>query len=274
MKILVFTGGLGNQIFGYAFYLWLKKTFPRERVYGFYSNKKMGEHYGLEIDKYFKVSLPSSPYWIRVITGLLYLGKKTGITTHLVDMQVRTFNPNTIANTACKMHINYVLDNVDQIKFKEIVFLDDRNKDVLKQINNSESVFLHVRRGDYYSPQYIEAFGNICTVEYYTEAIKFICSKVDNPRFFVFSDDMAWVRSNLEIPKASYIDWNTGNNSFIDMYLMSHCKYAIMANSTFSYWSAMLTRKKQIVYYPQKWENEPYTAPEIFPKDWIGYINE
>ena len=91
MKVLIFTGGLGNQIFGYAFYLWLKKTFPKERVYGFYSDKKMGEHYGLEIDKYFNVNLPSSPYWVRILTGLLYLGKKIGLTTHLVDMQVRTF---------------------------------------------------------------------------------------------------------------------------------------------------------------------------------------
>ena len=75
MKILVFTGGLGNQMFAYAFYLYLKRLFPQERFYGLYG-KKLSEHYGLEIDKWFKVSLPRQPWWVLPVTGLFYLYKQ------------------------------------------------------------------------------------------------------------------------------------------------------------------------------------------------------
>ena len=68
-----------------------------------------------------------------------------------------------------------------------------------------------------------------------------------------------------------FIDWNTGENSPLDMFLMSQCKYAIIANSTFSYWGAMLGRKKELVYYPTKWINSEFGNPHIFPEDWKTY---
>ena len=64
------------------------------------------------------------------------------------------------------------------------------------------------------------------------------------------------------------VDWNTGNKSIFDMYLMSRCKAIIMANSTFSYWGARLG-KDNIVIYPQKWFQD-IPAPDIFPLDWLG----
>ena len=270
MKILVFTGGLGNQIFGYAFYLWLKKTFPRERVYGFYSDKKMGEHYGLEIDKYFKVQLPQSPFYVKILTLLLYCLKKIGLCKKYISMDNRTFCPKTIVNNACKMDINLMPAKNNWITFKSIQ-LSSQNQQILDEIQNSNSVFLHVRRGDYYSPQYIKKLGGTCPISYYEKAIHHIISRNKNFRFFVFSDDIKWVKENLVIPNSVYIDWNTGDNSYIDMYLMSQCKHAIMANSTFSYWGAQLGTVKETVIYPSKWVNEPYTAPTIFPQHWITY---
>lgn len=82
---------------------------------------------------------------------------------------------------------------------------------------------------------------------------------------------MSWVKKNLLIPSPIYIDWNNGKDSYIDMFLMSNCLYAIIANSTFSYWGATLGRKKEIIVYPAKWVNEPYTAPCIFPNHWIAF---
>lgn len=270
MKILVFTGGLGNQIFGYAFYTFLKENFPKEKIYGVYNNNWMNEHHGLEIDKYFNVCLPKSPFFIQSLTALLYILKKLGMFSNLISMDTRTFMPNTIVNNSCKMHISLMPKRDNWINFKDFK-MDTRNVDTLSLIRNSQSAFLHVRRGDYYSPQYIKKLGGTCPVEYYNKAIAHILNHDHQVKFFVFSDDIEWVKKNLKIPSPTYVDWNKGKDSYIDMYLMSNCKYAIIANSTFSYWGATLGRKKSIIIYPTKWVNKPYTAPEIFPKNWITY---
>lgn len=96
MKILIFTGGLRNQIFGYVFYRYLQCMFPNEKVYGVYSKNKMSEHYGLEVNKYFDASLPTSPWWIQLYTLCLYCLKKINLCKDKVSMDTRTFNPKTI----------------------------------------------------------------------------------------------------------------------------------------------------------------------------------
>lgn len=270
MKILVFTGGLGNQIFGYVFYRYLQHIFPNEKVYGIYNQNKMSEHYGLEINKYFDVSLPSSPLWVQFYTLYLYCLKKAHLCKNKVSMDTRSFKPYSIVNNACKMHIDYISKSGCLPKFKPTV-LSNQNKTILNEIRSTHSIFIHIRRGDYYSPQYIARLGGTCPIEYYEKAINYIISKESNPRFFVFSDDMNYVKNNISIPNPTYVDWNKGKDSYLDMYLMSNCKYAIIANSTFSFWGAMLGDKKRIVTYPTKWVNEPATAPEIFPKDWVSF---
>lgn len=270
MKILVFTGGLGNQIFGYVFYQYLQNIFPEEKVYGIYNKSKMSEHFGLEIDKYFNVNLPSSPLWVRLYTLYLYCLKKTHLCKSKVSMDTRNFNQDSIINNACKMHIDYILQSGNLPKFKKIV-LCNQNKVVLSEIKSTHSVFVHVRRGDYYSPKYIDRLGGTCPKEYYEKAIKYIVSRDSNARFFVFSDDIEYVKNNIYIPNPTYVDWNKGKDSYLDMYLMSNCRHAIIANSTFSFWGAMLGNKKEIVTYPTKWVNKPATAPQIFPNEWVTF---
>lgn len=267
MKILVFTGGLGNQIFGYAFYHYLRERFPQEKIYGLYSKWKMNEHYGLEIDKYFNVDLPKSTCLSNLIAGCLFVAKRLRISKSLVDMDTRTFRPSTIVNTACKTHRDYLPQDPLWLTFKNIP-LEGKNNLILSEIEKTSSVFIHVRRGDYYSPEYIQKLGGTCPIGYYHTAIAYVASLVKEPSYFVFSDDIAWVKENINIENAAYIDWNTGTKSYIDLYLMAQCKYAIIANSTFSFWGAMLGRKKEIVCYPKHWVNPPYTPPEICPLDW------
>lgn len=116
--------------------------------------------------------------------------------------------------------------------------------------------------------QNFNIFGNICTRKYYHDAIRIITEKVSNAVFYVFSDDIDWVQTHLDIPNAVYVNWNTGEYSIYDMYLMSFCKYNIIANSTFSYWAARLNKKAELVIYPSKWYNT--FTPDIFPDSWCG----
>lgn len=121
--------------------------------------------------------------------------------------------------------------------------MSEKNQSLLKDIQNSNSVGVHIRRGDYMTKQNLVIFGNICTQKYYHDAIRIITEKVNDAVFYVFSDDISWVQTHLDIPNAVYVNWNTGESSIYDMYLMSSCKYNIIANSTFSYWAARLNKK-------------------------------
>ena len=93
-----------------------------------------------------------------------------------------------------------------------------------------------------------EIFGNICTDEYYKMAIQAVCQTTDNSLFVFFSNDPDYVKKHYKLENMLVVDWNTGDDSFIDMYLMSNCKSMILANSTFSYWAAMLNNNVQTVF--------------------------
>ena len=274
MRIAVFLGGLGNQIFEYAFIkTFIKKTFPQEKIYGVYNKKKLSEHYGLEINRWFDVELPKSQWWVNILTAILYLYKKFRPNTSLLDLNQRDcLHPNAILYYPSKFNIKYIPEDPDWIKWKvEDNKLSEKNRFILQKIKDSYSVFVHVRRGDYLSPAYKELFEGCCSIDYYKKAIQEVRKEHPNVSFFCFSDDIPWAKENLPLSDANFIDWNTGNDSPLDMYLMSFCKGAIIANSTFSYWGAKLSQKKEFVYYPARWINSPEGSFDIFPKDWIAF---
>ena len=151
--------------------------------------------------------------------------------------------------------------------FKET--LDRENLETSTNIQSSNSVSLHVRRGDYVT--HASKTLNTCSVDYYRYAIKYISERVSSPYFYIFSDDIQWVRNNIDIPfPAEYVDRNHGCNSFIDMQLMSMCKHHIIANSSFSWWGAWLSGNKgQIVVAPQKWFRNGLNDSDLIPQRWI-----
>lgn len=147
--------------------------------------------------------------------------------------------------------------------------LDDKNNSVLDIIKSTNSVSIHVRRGDYVSLDCASKFHGLCSLYYYAKAIKHIAKKVKNPHFFLFSDDIAWVVENLKIGYPyTVIDFN-GEKSFFDMELMKNCKHNIVANSSFSWWGAWLNQNpKKIVVSPKKWIAKKQKC-DIIPKEWV-----
>lgn len=166
---------------------------------------------------------------------------------------------------------DYFKDIGDIVK-KEFEFRipnDPVNLDIIKKIQTSESVSIHVRRGDYLDPQWQKILGVIKTTNYYNNAISYLNTRVSNPFFFVFSDDVNWARENLGIRNCIYIDHNKGKKSYIDMYLMSLCKHNIIANSTFSWWAAWLNKNMdKIVIMPEHWIIGK-KCEGMFPESWI-----
>ena len=145
--------------------------------------------------------------------------------------------------------INYMQENKDIIKNELQITdkLEGKNLEIYNDIEKYNSVCIHVRRGDY-----VGSFFEVCDVNYYLNAIKLINAKIDDARFYVFSDDISWVKSNLGLTNVTYIDWK--NNQYQDLKLMSGCKNFIMSNSSFSYWAQFLSKNNdKVVIAPSKW---------------------
>jgi hypothetical protein len=169
----------------------------------------------------------------------------------------------------------FFINNKNTIRrdFQFIKLMDRKNINILEEINKVNSVSVHVRRGDYISDKKTNEFHGVCTLRYYNNAIKKIKQTIKSPKFFVFSDDSEWVKNNLKIDNATYVNWNNGDNSYKDMQLMSHCKHNIIANSSFSWWGAWLnTSPGKIVIAPKKWfinDEAQKKSKDLIPKEWI-----
>lgn len=148
--------------------------------------------------------------------------------------------------------------------------LEDKNLELLHLINTSNSVSLHIRRGDYVSNIANSKIYYQCSIDYYTRAIEHIGKAIDNPVFFVFSDDMQWAKGNLNFDyEFVFINHNSGEDSYIDMQLMSLCKHNIIANSTFSWWGAWLNANpKKNIYTPKEWFINGRSSDDLIPVSW------
>lgn len=146
------------------------------------------------------------------------------------------------------------IENEIKTLFKFRDCLRGKNREYQERIQSDEyeSVSLHVRRGDYVGNSEVD----ICGKAYYQRALEIICSKIKKPKFFIFSDDLAWCRQKLGIENAVYIAGNTGGDSYKDMQLMTLCRHHIIPNSSFSWWGAWLGEKEDsIVIGPKRWFN-------------------
>jgi hypothetical protein len=146
------------------------------------------------------------------------------------------------------------------------------NKELSEKIKSTESVSLHIRRGDYVVNEAVQSYHGVCSPSYYKEGVSKIKAKHKNLELFIFSDDAKWCKQNLvfDLP-CTYIEHNPGEKSFEDMRLMSLCKHNIIANSSFSWWGAWLNANPaKIVVAPAKWVSDPADQSEdIFPPNWI-----
>jgi hypothetical protein len=147
----------------------------------------------------------------------------------------------------------------------------DLDKALLADVANSNSVSLHVRRGDYVSDKGTNQFHGVCGLPYYLEAIAYLKEKISKPTLYVFSDDIRWVKENLKTDlQIKYVS-NGQIKDYEELILMSKCKHNIIANSSFSWWGAWLNgNPNKIVIAPKKWfANEKANSPDMVPGSWL-----
>ena len=151
--------------------------------------------------------------------------------------------------------------------------LSDENLKMKEKMQNSNSVSIHIRRGDYLKEENRQMFGGICTKAYYDTAFCHMKERIENPHFYIFSDDPAYVKEEYQGSEYTIVDINRGQDSYLDLYLMSQCKHNICANSTFSFWGARLNQNHgKIMIRPLKQKNCDWYVPEKMKKLWKGWI--
>ncbi|MBC8052888.1 MAG: alpha-1,2-fucosyltransferase [Sphingobacteriaceae bacterium] len=283
MKIVKFLGGLGNQMFQYAFYLALKQKFKKVKadLSGF---EDYSLHNGFELERVFGIKIPlASEYDIRIyrnenqdfITRKIrqLKGVKRAYQSENIffGFESEIFkDPKPRYYWGYWQNYNYLIGIEDQLKneFKFIEPLDNENLILMEEIESSDSISIHVRRGDYLKDPLLSGVSDLA---YYERAIESIRKKVSNPRFIVFSNDITWCKASLGLESAVYVDWNTGRDSFRDMQLMSCCKHNIVSNSSFSWWASWLNNfERKIVVSPKSWMNDSsYDYSGIIMKNWV-----
>lgn len=147
--------------------------------------------------------------------------------------------------------------------------LNNKNGIYLSNINSSNSVFIHIRRGDYLTKR-MHDLGGICNEVYFDNAISYIQKKVNSPIFYVFSDDLEWCKEKFDHRGDFYFIEGNKNEPLEDLRLMMSCKHAIISNSTFSWWAAWLIQNmnKKIVT-PSVWnKHNSKIIDKLIPENW------
>lgn len=310
MIVVRFTSGLGNQMFQYNLYSMLKEIYPGTKVKAdvtwFYTDN---EHHGFELERIFG-SVPGSGFSLDIastseiysvsgqiptpVKGILAkpakfllgpvnrklreAGKpaKCGITLNQLESKI---DYETICNLdVSKNHYifgffieeAYYKDRIAALK-KELVFpaLTGENVAIAERMEQEESVSIHVRRGDYLSQTYAGRF--LCLEkDYYEPAVEVVKQHIQNPKFYIFSEDAEYVKKAFDwLGDITIVNINKGDDSYKDMQLMSKCKANIIANSTFSQLASILNdNPEHITVYPAKYMADEDTEVRTMP-GWI-----
>lgn len=160
-------------------------------------------------------------------------------------------------------------------EFEPRTKLNKANAAHIKQMQASESVWIHIRRGDYVTNKFANKFHGTKDLKYYQSALKTLEKKLPptarkNIQIFICSNDIPWCKQNLKFSyPVSYIENELGSD---DMRVAKHAKHDILANSSFSWWGAWLNENpEKIVIAPRKWfeDEKANSETDIVPDSWI-----
>lgn len=160
--------------------------------------------------------------------------------------------------------------------FKDLQIIAPQSKKNIKTLENiskTNSVSLHIRRGDYVTNSAYNMKHGTCSLDYYKKSVDYLSKSLNkNFTIFAFSDDPEWVFKNLKLPMdIQFIEHNSSKKNYEDLRLMSQCNHNIIANSSFSWWGAWLNKSpKRTIISPKKWyADKNIKNIDIIPNNWV-----
>lgn len=281
MIVARITGGLGNQMFQYAAGRALAQRHQTQllldiRDFETQSLREFALHrLSIQAEVASEHHLRQWPTWSRKPAALL---QRIGVSTNRYKQPSFAFDPGWHVLSDNLLIEGYFqseqyFSDIKSILKKEFLPLckpTENNHDFESALTSAESVMIHIRRGDYIINSKAFKTHGLCSISYYESAIKQIRTKLMQPQFFIFSDDLDWARKYLSLGnEGNYIEGNTKAPE-IDLYLMSRCKHFIIANSSFSWWGAWLGfYEKSICIAPRPWfDKVSFDERDLIPADW------
>jgi hypothetical protein len=273
MIIVTLMGGTGNQMFQYAFArnLSLKYNKTLKIDLSFLKNKNMGldfvyRDYSLNIFNIYEDFNIDKNHFIKINEPCFEYEQS------VLDMIHSNSDSNFLLNGYWQTS-KYFKEFEKEIR-KDFTFRDEIEnsnsyvKEMLNDIKSKNSVLLNIRRTDYLSTNYHGVMGK----EYIDKGVKLIESKIKNPRYFLFSDDLDWCRENIKLSNMTIVDHSYKGDRFsYYLQLMKNCKHFIIPNSSFAWWAAWLNQdKNKIVIAPKQWFTDTnINTTDLTPDDWI-----
>lgn len=283
--------GLGNQMFQYAYVraLSLRNRVQFKLDITYFIDNSGHRQYGLNrFNIRENIATPEEIYIIKngikpnrihnyfFRKGLLFKPyyKQPYVAEHLsrFDQNLLKINSDTYIEGYFTSEI-YFKDFASQIRedftFKSLP--NEKNKEFINQMALENSVCLSIRRGDFVN----NPLHDVCSLNYYHDAVKCMMEKVENIRLYIFSDDINWVQQNF-IPDAPHTFVVHNRPDFYeDFRLMQHCRHHIIPNSTFSWWAAWLgSCPEKIVVAPERWLNSSdIEYRHYLPDNWLRIKN-
>lgn len=287
MIIVKLQGGLGNQLFQYAFgrNLAKKNNSCLKLDLSFFEGQHLREYMldHFEINAAIASKEECNGLARRHFSKLQAFKRKYfNASPNVVEEKQLLFDPQylNIKGDAClsgyfqseRYFADIATELVAELRVKTAPSVG--NKNMLEAIIAVNAVSLHVRRGDFVSDKHIQEVHGTCDLQYYADAVRSMAEKVEDPVFYIFSDDISWAKRNFNLSyKTCFVDINDHRSSYEDIRLMQHCRHHILANSTFSWWGAWLNRTPgKIVIAPKKWFNDPalnLQTDSLVPASWI-----
>jgi hypothetical protein len=281
MIIQNFFGGIGNQLFQYAAAYSLSLKIKKKIFYDYslFSSFKFAQNN--KIKNIFRVNIYKNKrskffYFLfsnfikKIILRISFLNKfQTFYMTENNFYKFKNYSSDPILMLGYWQDINFFLNNEEELKNNLVFRKFKKNKVLLSLINIKNSVSIHIRMGDYLSKK--NNVNYVLPIDYYISAIHIMNVKLNNPFYFIFSDEKNLIHLTLaeQFKKNKFILVNT-DKDYKDLYYMTLCKHNIMSNSTFSWWGAWLNKnKKKLIIYPKTWFKNNMPNPNIFYKDWI-----
>ena len=264
MVIVKILGGLGNQMFQYAYAKSLEiRGFDVKLDLSGFKNYKL--HGGYQLDKY-NIDIEQAKY-SRILFSRINPFKTIKEKTLMFDSDLLLLTGNEYVKGYFQTDKYFF--KIRDLLLKQFTLnreISSSTKKYKNKIKNENSCSVHIRRGDYVSNSKTNNIHGTCSLSYYQKAIEIIKQKYENINFYIFSDDINWTKENLKIKNSVYIDHKGMPHE--DIYLMSICMHNITANSSFSWWGAWLNKNNdKTVIAPKQWFKTKKN--EIIPGKWI-----
>ena len=273
MIVVRISGGLGNQMFQYAFARSLQSRGKHVCMH-WHPHHSKSSHNGFELDRVFQVQCSDT---IPLVSQSLlsrwqaWWLRKTARTREVNELQFQAHFLETQTGYLdgywqTEQYFESIRDKIcADFEFKPLT--GPKNLELQQQLTQSEACSIHIRRGDYVGHPEL---GGICDKAYYNNALKEIDARHPQCPLVVFSDDIEYSKDLLQgRTRVQFCDWNRGSDSWMDMALMCNCTHHIIANSSFSWWGAWLSNKKGTVVAPKKWSRKYTQVQDECPREWL-----